>query len=209
MFNSDIIKILSVLSGVVFVTGFVPYALAIYGKKITLKLKITSREKISPKKASWIVWLTIDIIALVGMVVKESLNGQIVGIVSGGLIVLVLTLINGEHGWTKLDKWCIALAGIGIISSLVFWEANIGIGAALLAGFIGSFPTFNSAWKKPSNEDKLGWTLFWTSCVLAVIAIPKWTFEDAAQPIVFFTIESIMMFILFIRPILIPIKTKE
>jgi hypothetical protein len=35
--------------------------------------------------------------------------------------------------------------------------------------------------------------------VFAVIAIPRWKFEDAAQPILFFTVESIMMYILYIH----------
>jgi hypothetical protein len=36
--------------------------------------------------------------------------------------------------------------------------------------------------------------------VCAVIAIPHWTLADATQPITFFVIDTIMMYILFIRP---------
>ena len=66
--------------------------------------------------------------------------------------------------------------------------------------FIGSIPTFVSAWHDPSRESKVAWTIFWVSCVFAVMAIPKLTLQDAMQPVTFFLIESIMMYILYIRP---------
>jgi len=65
--------------------------------------------------------------------------------------------------------------------------------------FIGSFPTFISAWKDPRKENKLAWTIFWLSCICAMIAIPRITFADAAQPTTFFLIESVMMYILYFR----------
>ncbi|MDP3793561.1 MAG: hypothetical protein Q8R07_02295, partial [Candidatus Uhrbacteria bacterium] len=74
---------------------------------------------------------------------------------------------------------------------------------------LGSMPTFVSAWRDPSKEDRTAWAIFWLSCVVAIIAIPRWTLMDAAQPIIFTVIESIMMYLLWIKPRFGRIKHKN
>lgn len=65
---------------------------------------------------------------------------------------------------------------------------------------IGGIPTIVAAWKDPRREDRLAWTLFWFSCLCAVLAIPRLTVEDALQPITFAAYETAMMGILLFRP---------
>lgn len=152
--------------------------------------------KVEPSKASWLIWATLDTITLVGMFAAHSVNGQILGAVSGAWIVAILAILYGKPGWSRLDKLCLVGAVIGIV--LMFVKPEYGIVASLTV-FIGSFPTFKSAWTDPSKENKLAWTIFWLSCVSAMFAIPKWTIADVAQPTTFTVIEMIMMFLLF-RP---------
>lgn len=178
---------LSVLAGIIWVVAFIPYIISILSHKT------------KPMKVSWIIWLTIDYITFFGMMAKHSLNGQMIGVVSGGTIVLVLALIYGDRGWTKLDKWCLGGAVSGVILWQVFKDPNVGIAAALTVGLIGSFPTVVSAWRDPSRENRLAWTLFVVSCVFAILAIPQWTFQDAAQPIAFLIIDAMVAFVLYFR----------
>lgn len=180
--------ILSVVAGVLFVAGFVPYIRAI--------LAGTTK----PAKASWIIWASLDTITFAGMCAKHSVNGQIVGAIIGAWIVVILALKYGTPGWTRLDKFCIAGAVSGIALWSIFSNPTLGIVTSLSVVFIGSIPTFVSAFNDPRREDKVGWTIFWVSCVCAVIAIPEFTLEDAAQPITFCLIETIMMYILYIKP---------
>lgn len=180
-------EIFTIIAGMTFVLGFVPYIRAIL------------RKETKPAKASWIIWATLDTITIAGMYAENSINGQIVGAVSGAWIVVILALKYGVPGWTRLDKFCLAGAVLGIILWKTFSSPVLGIVTSLSVVFLGSIPTFVSAWKDPSREDKLAWTIFWISCVFAVLAIPAFTWADASQPIVFFTIESIMMYILYIH----------
>lgn len=136
------------------------------------------------------------------MIAEHTVNGQILGAVIGATIVIGLAMKYGTPGWTKTDKFCLGGALLGIALWLVFNNPIFGIVTSCTVALLGSVPTFASAWKDPSREDKLAWTIFWTSCICAVTAIPNLTLADAAQPITFFTIESTMMFILFLRPIL-------
>lgn len=180
--------IFSVIAGLLAIAGFVPYIRAIL------------RGETKPAKASWIIWAGLDTITIAGMYAKDALNGQIIGAVIGTWAVAVLVLKYGTPGWTRLDKFCLTGAALGIALWLLFGSPTLGIIISLGVIFIGSIPTFASAWKDPSRENKLTWAIFWVSCVFAGLAIPKWTLADAATPITFFTIETIMMYILYVRP---------
>lgn len=196
----NIKTLFSVIAGILFALAFVPYILAILGKGVDIeKRKIISREKTKPQKSTWIIWATLDSIILIGMVSKRAINGQIVAAVICAWLVVRLAVKYGKPGWSRLDKFCISGAVFGIILSLIFGDAIPGITSSCVVLFIGSFPTFVSAWKKPSDEDKTAWTMYWISCVFAMMAIPKLTFQDMAQPITFFLIETVMIYILYIH----------
>lgn len=181
-------NVLTVVSGVLFILGFFPY------------IKAIIRKETKPAKASWIIWASLDTITLAGMYTKDAVNGQIIGAVLGAWVVVSFTLKYGTPGWTKLDKFCLSGATLGIVLWQTFDSPVLAILTSVSVIFLGSIPTFTSAWSDPSREDKLAWTIFWASCICAVAAIPQWTIADAAAPIVFFSIETIMMYILYIRP---------
>lgn len=178
---------LSTLSGIVFLLGFVPYIRAI----------VSGETK--PSKMSWLIWASLDVITLIAMLYQHSVNGQIIGAVSGAFVVLALAMKYGKPGWTTLDKFCLAGAILGIVLWQTTSNPDLGIVVSAMTAVIGSIPTFVNAWKNPQQEDFTAWTIFWISCVMAMLAIPKYTIADAAQPISFTIIESTVMFILLIR----------
>jgi hypothetical protein len=180
-------EILGVLAGLLFIAGFLPYIRAIL------------RKETKPAKVTWIIWMTIDVIGATGMYAAGTLNYQMIGATAGASIVVVLAMKYGTPGWTMVDRFCLGGAALGIVLWQLFNNPVLGIVTSAVVGFIGSIPTFAAAWHKPENENKTAWTIYWISCVCAVVAIPHWTPADAVQPIMFFMVESIMMFILFVR----------
>ena len=186
---------LSLIAGILFLLGFIPYIRAIWRDR---KLPPEYPGKTQPSKASWLIWASLDTITIYGMYLEKSVNGQIVGAVFGAWLVVLLVMKYGRRGWSKLDAFCLLGAVAGI--SLMFLNPAWALLVSLITVFVGAFPTFRSTWKDPSGEDKLAWTIYWLSCLCAIFAVPKWTIEDAAQPITFLTIESIMMGLLFLRP---------
>lgn len=179
---------LSLLSGLLFIVGFVPYSIEILQKK-TL-----------PSKATWIIWISLDVITMAGMIAKHAVNFQIIGCVTGGTIVMLLSIKYGVPGWTKLDKLCLSGAVLGLALWAISRNPMVGMATSLSVTFLGSFPTFVSAWEDYHRESRLSWTIFFLSCCLAVLAIPKFDMANATQPLTFFAIESTMMVILFVRP---------
>ena len=186
---------LSVLAGVLVVLGYAPYIRAIL------------KRQTKPSKASWIIWATLDLITIIAMFVKHTVNGQIVGAVAGSWVVVALAIKYGTPGWTKLDKFCLGGSALGIALWLAFSSPVLCLMTSQSVVVIASFPTFASSWRSPSAESRLGWTCWWLSCVLATIAIPHWTLMDAFQPLAWSAIETTMMFILFVRPRLMKRRT--
>jgi hypothetical protein len=165
----EIRQILSALAGLFVMAGYVPYVVSIVRKKTV------------PAKASWLIWATMDSILLYGMFQRDVVNGQILGTVLVIWIIVVLSFVFGKSGWTRLDKVCLSTAIVALV--LVFLNPTWSIVLMALMSFVGAFPTFLSTWEDPSREDKLTWTLFWVSCILAVLAIPRWNFSSGAQPV--------------------------
>ncbi|HAL50354.1 TPA: hypothetical protein DDY56_01440 [Candidatus Uhrbacteria bacterium] len=94
-----------------------------------------------------------------------------------------------------------AVAGIALWA--IFDSPVLGLSASLSVVFVGSIPTFMSAWEDPARENLPAWIVFWLSCVCALVAVPQWTIKDAAQPLTFFAVESTMMTILLTRKFVI------
>lgn len=190
-------QVLSTAAGIIFFIGFIPYGLAIWRSR---HMPDDHPDAAKPSKASWIIWIALDFLTLAGMFFAGTVNGQIIGTVLGGVVILILTLLYGKKGWTALDVFSLAGGSIGIVLWITLDNPVAAIVAAGVTGFLGSLPTFRNAWEKPGNEDRLSWTIFFVSCVCAMLAIPAWTFGDAMQPSVFFAIQTIMVAILYLRP---------
>ncbi|KKQ56288.1 MAG: hypothetical protein US74_C0016G0012 [Parcubacteria group bacterium GW2011_GWA2_38_13] len=191
-----------VCSAIAFVTcmiAFIPYGIAIV------------RKIARPSKATWIIWACLDTITFVGMYIKHALNGQIIGAVAGVWIIVALALKYGEPGWKLLDKFCLGGAVLGIALWIVFNSPIVGILTSLSIVFLGSIPTFVSAWKDPSREDKLAWTIYFASCIFTMFGIQNWTLEETAQPITFLVDETVMVYILYFhkKPVYLEISILE
>jgi hypothetical protein len=181
-------EVFSVAGGVLFVAAFIPYIRAIL------------RSGAKPSKATWLIWATLDSITLAGMYSEHSVNGQIIGAVIGAWVVAALALKKGTPGWTKLDKFCLTGAVVGIAIWAAFKSPMLAIVTILSVVVIASIPTFKSAWEDPTRENRFAWTIYWISCVCALIGVSEWDLKHATQPVAFMVIETTMMFILIVRP---------
>ncbi|MBI4434842.1 hypothetical protein HY635_03470 [Candidatus Uhrbacteria bacterium] len=178
----------SVLAGAFMIAGFVPYIWKIL------------RKGAKPAKASWVIWTTLDTITIAGMFTEGTVNGQIIGTIIGAYVTVGLALKFGQPGWTRLDKGCLCGAVLGIVAWAITANPVAAIATSCSVIFLGSIPTFVSAWEDPSRESTLAWTLYWLGCMFALAAIPHWTLADALQPITFTVIETTALVILLVRP---------
>jgi len=166
--------VFSNLAGVLMVVGFIPYI-------ITTLLKQTK-----PTKASWLIWLVLDTIALAEMYAEDTVNPQIIGAVIGVGIIAILSLKFGKPGWTWVEKWCLVGAGLGMALWYASGDPLLAIIISMIIVFLGGIPTFMFGWEKPHEEAKAMWIIHWVSGICAFIGMPAWTLEDSLQPITFF-----------------------
>ena len=193
-------QVASVIGGILGITVFIPYALGILRgvKSQFMPQFLLMVRSIEPQKSTWIIWATLDTITFWGMYKKHSLNGQIIGVVIGGWIVVGLCLKYGKPGWTWLEKLVLAGAAIGF--AVMWFNPVYGLVTSLSVALLGSVPTFLSTYKDPSSEDKLAWMLYFLSCISALIGVEQWDVAHAAAPVVFTIIETIMVYLTWIRP---------
>ena len=182
--------ILGIAAGILFLAGYLPYIRAIV------------RKETMPSKASWLIWASLDTILLCGMYFKDALNFQVVGAVMGSIPVALLSQKYGAAGWTKIDKICLGGAAFSVVLWGILRDPTASLVLSSCAVCIGAIPTRQTAWKDPSNEDKLSWTLWFVSCVFAMVTIPAWTIADVVQPTAYTAIEAAVMFLLFVKPLI-------
>jgi hypothetical protein len=176
----------SAVAGALFLLAFIPYIRAIL------------RGDTVPAKATWIIWAAIDTITLIGMAMSHALNGQIIGAVLGVWIVAILAIRKGSSGWTRLDMGCIAGAAVGLC--LMFVSPTYGMVTSLSVLLIGSIPTFVHGYLDPAKENRTAWMLYFLSCLFALGGISQWDVQHAAQPLVFFVTETVMVYMTWVRP---------
>jgi hypothetical protein len=158
-----------------------------------------AKGRVRPSKATWLIWVGIDILALGSMYAKYTLNGQIMAAALGATVVVVLSFVYGESGWTNLDKFCLMGAAIGLALWCFFDDPVLALVASMITNTIGALPMIVATWKDPKRENKLAWTVFWISCVCALGSIEEWSFASASQPVSFFTIGTATMVALYRR----------
>ncbi len=185
----------SFIGGTLFLVAFIPYNihLARGGESVWV---------------SWLVWCLLDTSTLAGMLAKEAANWQIIAAVIGGWITFGFVVNQGRPQWgdrekvEKRDKLCLAGAAVGFVLWLAA-DASWGITAFMATLLIGSWPIVQETWKHPGQESFLAWCLFLTSCVFTVAGIAAektWTLANAAQPLAFLAVETVVVFVLIAAP---------
>ena len=181
---------MNTLSGILCLTAFLPYIWAIVNHQTV------------PSPVSWAIWACVDTLVLLAMKKEKAPIGQITGAVAGAWIITTLAIIFGKPTMGSIE-W---VSIIGAVAGIVLWQktgnALLAIVCSSLALMIGAIPTFVSAYKNPSQEDPLAWSVWFVSCVFALFAIPKgkWNLANALQPITFTIIETTMVVLVVIRP---------
>lgn len=152
-----------------------------------------------PSRVTWFVWAILDTIALIGMVQRNADYGLIAGATVGSWATFLLTLRYGKSTWDRYDVFCLMGSGVSILL-MAYTDVTWGILMSQVAMVIGSFPTFRIAWNEPEKEDRIAWLCYFIACIIGLFAVKQWTIDDAAQPIAFTLTETIMMYLVWVRP---------
>ncbi len=179
----------SLFAGGLFVLGFVPYFLTIWGIGI---FGGEIEEPLKPSRVTWLIWTSLDIMMLVGMHAKGAVNGLIISATLCAAAVTVLAFVkSGTSKWSWMDKICFVGVATGI--ALWAWSADplVGIYAGAAVVVVGSLPIFIEALCSFSFEMMFSWMLFVFSGLVSVVGAPS-GLEHKIQPVVFTVIAVVM-----------------
>lgn len=178
------------LSGILFFVAFLPYIWAIVNHQTV------------PSPVSWAIWASVDTLAFLAMKKEKALNSQIVMAAAGAWLITGLALFFGKLTMGPIEWISIAGTAAGIALWQKTGNAIFAIVCSQATTFLGAIPTFVGAYKNPAQEDPIAWTIWLASCVCVLIAIRKWNLANALQPLTFTAIDTIMVFLVVIRPYL-------
>jgi hypothetical protein len=99
---------LSVLAGLLYVLGFIPYITSII------------RGETKPSKATWVIWSVLDMIALAGMINQGVVTGTMVAGTAGATTVAILALIKGRNGWTTIGAAAALVVLLCVIAAIAY-----------------------------------------------------------------------------------------
>ncbi len=133
---------------------------------------------------------------------EKALNGLITaGVVRAWTITFFALVFGGKPTMGSIE-W---VSIIGAVTGIVLWQvkgdAIYGIICSQIATFAGAFPTFVGGYMSPAQEDPFAWSIWFASCVCALLAIKKWNLANALQPLTWTSIETTMVFLVIIRPL--------
>lgn len=163
-------------------------------------LKRDEEGRIKPNRATWFIWTVLAWIILLSYRASgaEETIWVPLGYAFGATTIFLLSIKRGVGGWTTLDKWCLACAGL----SLAIWStvgSIFALIAALSTDTAGFIPTLKKAWFEPQNEGRLAWTIGLVANFLNIFAVREWTFAVAVHPIYMFLSHVLIVAFLFRR----------
>ena len=107
-------------------------------------------------------------------------------------VIAALSVKYGVGGWNLLDRFIIIACGGVLLVWYFSGSAIITLGAVLLIDLLAALPTIRKTYYHPETEDRLAWVMSLSGNGLNLLAIPAFTFADAAYPIYLFLMVAVV-----------------
>lgn len=180
----SILGYIGIAGGLFSLAGYIPYARAVI------------RGEAKPERSSWLIWTLSSTLILMSYYLvgaRETIWVPLAYVLGSGTITL-LSFRYGQEGWGLLEKVSL---GVAIVSG-IRWVFFNNIGLALILNLSLSFTSYlrtikKLAFDKTAQEDVPGWSLYFIGAALNLMAIPLWSMEISALPIMYFVMNGITL----------------
>jgi hypothetical protein len=146
-----------------------------------------------------IVWLA-SVAGMLGVLHSTNLSGKIfAGIfLARASYLLVMSIIYGVGGATKLDIYCLVFGILALITYATTHNGALTILMGILADLIGYVPTFVKTYYHPRSEDPIYFGMETMAALFGVFAI--WQLRVDIMFPIYFTACAGAMVVLIYRP---------
>lgn len=150
----------------------------------------------SPSFFSRGVWFLLGINSFAGVLLGDGTKASLLLALTlfiGNGVVFAVSYKKGSREFGIAEKISLALLIISTITWLVLQEPYIGLIMSLVAHFIGGIPTIWRVAKRPESEQAYHWYIFFTACVLSIIASDKTDLKAVVFPIYFACFDGLII----------------
>lgn len=160
-------------------SGFIVVAILLRFVAGASYLKATWQGRAKPSLVSWGLWSVTALIAFCVQMVRSPGPEAWVTLAIGlsPLAVCVAAIVkHGAHRTklTPLDKWCAALAALGIVLWVVSRNPLIALLLSIAAEFISDIPTIVKSYRAPHTEHALTYFMSALSMAITLLTITTW-----------------------------------
>ena len=144
-----------------------------------------------------IVWLA-SVAGVLGVIHQSNLSGKIfAGIfLVRATYLLAMSIIYGVGGFSRLDRYCLGLGMVALITYATTQNGILTISLGILADVIGYIPTFVKTYHRPSSEDPLFFSLEGFASLFGIFAV--WELRaDILFPIYFTLCSAVMVALIY------------
>ena len=149
------------ISGVFLIVGYIPY---IY--------EVIRRTSI-PNRASWFIWSLSTATILFGVNATGTHEAIWVPIADavGCFSIFILSIFFGTGGWSKTDRFSLAISVISLLIWLFTGNVLIALFTNLLIYTSGYIPTIKKSIKDPKTESFTAWSFFLVGVLLNLVTV--------------------------------------
>ncbi len=160
---------------------------------------LTFKGQVKPNRVTWLFWAGFPMIAFVAQL------SQGVGLVAWAtfvagappILVLIGSLLNKNAYWEtrRLDYWFAVAGSLSVVAWQLTGVPDIAFTFSLLADFLVALPTIMKTYQFPETENWQAYAVSAFGFLLAVLAVPEWTYDNSAFVVYLFLLNlSIAVF---------------
>lgn len=178
-----------ILSGVLNTIGLAPYLVDIF------------RHKTKPERATWWIWLALNIVAFAAQVAAGATwslimtGAQLMAVLS----IAILSVRYGYGKFHKKDALSLVFAGIGLALWLATERPLLALIIVVVIDLVGFMLTISKTWKAPHTETFIAWVFASFSGLLGLLSVGEIDVTKLIYPLYVTIGNTIMVSIIWHR----------
>lgn len=163
----------------------------------------TVRGQARPNRVTWGLWSITAWLAFFGQL-AEGVGLAVVLTLSVATIPTLIffgSFIGGAYWkFSKLDIVCLSLSLVALIGWQLTASGLVAIVLSIAVDLLAGIPTIVQAWREPESESHIAYTAGMFNAACTLLTLTEFTIASAAFAIYFFSLCSLISFLLLVTP---------
>ena len=179
-------EVIVIIASIFAFIGNIPYVLDVLKKRT------------QPHPYTWFVWTLVSAIVFFGQVSKGAGIGAIPTFVAEifTVFIFLLSLKYGFKNISKTDTVFLIIALLGIIPWIITKDPTISVVIAVSIDLIAFVPTLRKAWRYPSTETPLLYSMNVSRHILTLFSLQAYNIATTLHSIAMITTNTLMVIFL-------------